>query len=87
MLDVQSSSGFIKDERRRHPRYDVAPRISLTVEDESLGESIGIGEAGDISFGGLRVRHLPSPSSVRLGHLLELLLIGEEEALSLRGED
>jgi hypothetical protein len=73
-------------ERRRHPRYDVKARMSLAVEDESLGESIGIGEAGDLSLGGLRVRHLPAHTGVRLGDRLGLLLIGEEQAFSLHGQ-
>lgn len=73
-------------ERRRYPRYDVTVRMSLAVEDESLGESIGIGEPSDISLGGLRVRHLPAHEGVRPGDRLGLLLISEEQALSLHGE-
>lgn len=73
-------------ERRRYPRYDVKVRMSLAIEDESLGETIGIGEPSDISLGGLRVRHLPAHQGVRPGDRLGLLLISEEQALSLRGE-
>ena len=86
MFDVQSEAVGSGQERRRYPRYDVTARMSLAVEDESLGESIGIGEAGDISLGGLRVRHLPARTGVRLGDRLGLLLIGEEQALSLHGQ-
>jgi len=60
--------------------------MNLAVEDVSIGESIGIGEAVDISLGGLRVRHLPKHTEVREGDRLGLLLIDEEQALSLRGE-
>ena len=86
MFDVQAGGVPSGAERRRYPRYDVRSRMSLAVEDESLGESIGIGEAGDISLGGLRVRHLPARTGVRLGDRLGLLLIGEEQALSLHGQ-
>jgi hypothetical protein len=86
MMDARSDTALSWEERRRYPRYDVRTRMSLAVEDLSLGESIGIGEAGDISQGGLRVRHLPAHAGVRLGDRLGLLLIGEEQALSLRGQ-
>jgi len=86
MFEVQGDAELAGKERRRYPRYDVTARMSLAVEDESLGESIGIGEAGDISLGGLRVRHLPARAGVRLGDRLGLLLIGEEQALSLHGQ-
>jgi c-di-GMP-binding flagellar brake protein YcgR len=86
MSDTQSGTEQAGRERRRYPRYDVTVRMSLAVEDESLGESIGIGEPSDISIGGLRVRHLPSHEGVRPGDRLGLLLIAEEEALSLHGE-
>ena len=87
MFGAQSGTDPLAHERRRYPRYDVtASRMSVAVEDESLGESIGIGEAGDISLGGLRVRRLPASTHVRLGDRLGLLLIDEEGALSLRGQ-
>ena len=86
MYDTQIEGGGAASERRRYPRYPVVERVSLAVEDESLGESIGIGEAADISVGGLRVRYLPKNSMVRAGDRLGLLLIDEKEALSLRGE-
>jgi len=73
-------------ERRRYPRYPVIERLNLAVEDESVGESIGIGEATDISMGGLRVRYLPKNTAVQAGDKLGLLLIDEEQALSLRAE-
>ncbi len=74
------------DERRKYPRYDVNTRLTLAIEDESLNESIGLGEPGDISLGGLRVCNLPACPNVRVGDQLGLLLIDQEEALSLRGE-
>jgi len=86
MNDAQSNMNTSPDERRAYPRYDVsATRLSLAVEDTSLGETIGIGEAVDISLGGLRMTHLPPRSNVQLGDKLGLLLIGEENALPLHG--
>ena len=73
-------------ERRRHPRYYVTSRVTLAIEDQSLRESIGLGEPGDISLGGVRVRNLPACPNVRIGDQLGLLLIDAEEALSLSGE-
>src|SRR4051812_43910191 len=74
------------NERRRFPRFPIRERMNLAVEDESRGESIGIGEATDISQGGLRVRYLPRNTVVRAGDKLGLLLIDEEQTLSLRAE-
>ncbi len=73
-------------DRRKSPRYYVSSRLTLAVEDESLGESMGLGEPGDISLGGLRVRNLPACPQVRVGDRLGLLLMDREDALSLRGE-
>ena len=86
MFDSQSQSELLAHERRKHPRYPVMERMNLAVEDVSIGESIGIGEAVDISRGGLRVRHLPKQTAVREGDRLGLLLLDEERALSLHGE-
>ena len=73
-------------DRRRFPRYYVTSRITLAIEDESLKESIGIGEPQDISLGGLRVTNLPSCPNVKIGDQLGLLLLDGEDALSLAGE-
>ena len=73
-------------ERRKYPRYYVNTRLTLAIEDESLKESSGLGEPADISLGGLRVCNLPACPNVRVGDQLGLLLIDQEEALSLRGE-
>ena len=73
-------------ERRRFPRYYVNTRLTLAIEDVSLQESIGIGEPGDISLGGIRVCNLPACPNVRVGDKLGLLLMDHEDALSLRGE-
>jgi len=73
-------------ERRRFPRYYVSTRLTLAIEDESLQESIGLGEPGDISLGGLRVCNLPACPNVRVGDRLGLLLMDQQEALSLHGE-
>ena len=73
-------------ERRKFPRYYVRIRLTLAVEDESLNESIGLGEPSDISLGGLRVCNLPACPNVRVGDQLGLLLVDKEEALSLHAE-
>ena len=73
-------------ERRRYPRYYVSARLTLAIEDESLKESLGIGEPQDISLGGLRVTNLPSCPNVKIGDQLGLLLLDGEDALSLTAE-
>jgi len=73
-------------ERRKYPRYHVSARLTLAIEDESIEESIGLGEPSDISLGGLRVSNLPACPNVRVGDRLGLLLCGQEDALSLHGE-
>jgi len=73
-------------ERRKFPRYYVNTRLTLAIDDESLKESIGLGEPSDISLGGLRVCNLPACPNVKVGDKLGLLLMDHEDALSLRGE-
>lgn len=73
-------------ERRKFPRYYVNTRLTLAIEDESLKESLGLGEPSDISLGGLRVCNLPTCTNVRVGDQLGLLLVDHEDALSLLGE-
>ncbi|HKR59385.1 MAG TPA: PilZ domain-containing protein [Pyrinomonadaceae bacterium] len=73
-------------ERRRFPRYHISARMTLAIEDESLRESIGLGEPGDISLGGLRVRNLPACPNVKVGARLGLLLMDQADALSLHAE-
>jgi hypothetical protein len=73
-------------DRRKSPRFYVTVRMTLAIEDESLRESIGLGEPGDISLGGLRVRNLPACPNVKVGDRLGLLLMDREDALSLKGE-
>ena len=73
-------------ERRKFPRYYVRTRLTLAIEDESLRESLGLGEPSDISLGGLRVCNLPACPKVRVGDQLGLLLVDKEDALSLHGE-
>jgi hypothetical protein len=57
----------------------------MAIEDASLRESIGLGEPGDISIGGVRVRNLPACENVKVGDRLEMLLLDREDALSLHG--
>jgi hypothetical protein len=85
MATSKSNNGN-SHERRRYPRYYVSSRLTLAVEDESLKESLGIGEPQDISLGGLRVTNLPSCPNVKVGDQLGLLLLDSEDALSLTGE-
>lgn len=73
-------------DRRKHPRYYVFSRLMLAIEDETLRESIGIGEPGDISLGGVRVRNLPACPKVKVGDQLGLLLLDTDDSLSLKGE-
>jgi PilZ domain len=83
MTNPPDSTG---QERRRYPRYYVRSRMTLAIEDYSLNESIGLGEPGDISLGGVRVRNLPAAANVRVGDQLGLLLMDREDAMSLQGE-
>ena len=73
-------------ERRRYPRYFVTSRMTLAIEDTTLRESLGIGEPSDICIGGIRVRNLPASSNVKVGDRLSLLLIDQQDALTLSGE-
>jgi c-di-GMP-binding flagellar brake protein YcgR len=73
-------------ERRKFPRYYVNTRLTLAIEDESLRESIGLGEPSDISLGGMRVANLPACPNVKVGDKLVLLLVDQDDALSLHGE-
>ena len=74
------------NDRRRYPRYYVTSRLTLAIEDESLKESLGLGEPHDISLGGVRVSNLPAGPKVKIGDQLGLLLLDREDALSLSGE-
>ena len=76
----------VRSERRKFQRYYVSARITLAIEDESLRESLGLGEPADISLGGIRVRNLPACPNVKVGDRLGLLLLDQADALSLRGE-
>jgi hypothetical protein len=82
MATPESNNGN-SHERRRYTRYFVSSRLTLAIEDESLKESIGIGEPQDISLGGLRVTNLPACPNVKVGDQLGLLLLDGEDALSL----
>jgi hypothetical protein len=85
-MTIPDSNELPSHDRRRFPRYYVTSRVTLAIEDESLQESIGIGEPGDISLGGVRVRNLPACESVRVGDQLGMLLLDADDALSLKGE-
>ena len=86
MMTDSNNNGFHSHDRRRFPRYYVSSRLTLAIEDESLRESLGIGEPQDISLGGVRVANLPSCPNVKIGDHLGLLLLDGEDALSLEGE-
>ena len=83
---MNTAASLPDHERRKYPRYFVKTKLTLAIEDVSLQESIGIGEPGDISLGGIRVCNLPACPNVRVGDQLGLLLMDNEEALTLRGE-
>ena len=85
-MTFSDNNGMPSHDRRRHPRYYVTARLTLAIEDESLKESLGIGEPQDISLGGVRVSNLPSCPSVKVGDQLGLLLLDGDDALSLTGE-
>ena len=76
----------LSHDRRRYPRYYVTSRLTLAIEDETLKESIGIGEPQDISLGGVRVTNLPASPNVKIGDQLGMLLFDGDDALSLAGE-
>src|SRR6476469_3794985 len=80
---MASSDNNESYDRRRYPRYYVTSRLTLAIEDETLNESIGIGEPQDISLGGLRVTNLPACPNVKVGDQLGLLLLDGEDALSI----
>ena len=84
MATHESNNG--NHDRRRFPRYYVSSKLTLAIEDETLKESIGIGEPQDISLGGLRVTNLPACPNVKIGDQLGLLWLDGEDALSLTGE-
>src|SRR5690242_16957367 len=73
-------------DRRKYPRYYVFSRLMVAIEDETLRESIGIGEPGDISLGGIRVKNLPAGPHVKTGDKLGLLLLDTDDSLSLAAD-
>ena|ERR1043166_2969960 len=73
-------------DRRRYPRYYVFSKLTVAIEDETLRESIGIGEPGDISVGGLRVKNLPAGPHVKIGDKLGLLLLDRDDSLSVSAD-
>jgi hypothetical protein len=73
-------------DRRRYPRYYVTSHVTLAIEDDTLKESLGIGEPQDISLGGVRVTNLPACPNVKIGDRLALLMLDADDALSLTGE-
>jgi hypothetical protein len=86
MTTFNSNPEVNAQDRRRYPRYYVTSRLTLAIEDESLKESIGIGEPQDISLGGVRVTNLPASPNVKVGDQLGMLLFDGDDALSLTGE-
>jgi hypothetical protein len=82
----QSTESTSWQDRRRYPRYYVSSGLTMAIEDASLKESIGLGEPGDISLGGVRVCNLPACPDVRVGDRLDMLLLDREDALTLHGE-
>lgn len=85
-MDISPLEKLTGKERRRFPRYWVETRMSLSVEDVNSGESIGIGEASDLSMGGLRVRYLPVHPQVDIGNRLGMVLMDEDVLLFVQAE-
>lgn len=85
-MDISPLEKLTGKERRRFPRYWVETRMSLSVEDADSGEPIGIGEASDLSMGGLRVRYLPVHPQVDVGNRLGMMLMDEDILLFVQGE-
>lgn len=85
-MATRNSNNENSQDRRQYPRHNIPSGLTLAIEDESLQESIGIGEPQDISLGGVRVTNLPSGASVMVGDELGLVLLDGEEALSLTAE-
>lgn len=86
MSPIDDVDERIPPDRRRYPRYYVTSHVTLAIEDETLKESLGIGEPQDISLGGMRVTNLPASPHVKVGDHLALLLLDADDALSLSGE-
>ena len=86
MSTSHSTDSASWQDRRRYPRYYVSSGLTMAIEDASLKESIGLGEPGDISLGGVRVRNLPACPDVKVGDRLDMLLLDREDALTLHGE-
>src|SRR5215213_11878112 len=79
MTNSDDDNAVPSHDRRRYPRYYVTSRITLAIEDESLQESIGIGEPQDISLGGRRVTKITTCPNVKIGDQLGLLLLDGED--------
>jgi c-di-GMP-binding flagellar brake protein YcgR len=85
-MDISPLENLIGKERRKFPRYWIETRMSLSVEDVLSGEPIGIGEASDLSLGGLRVRYLPVHPQVDIGNRLGMMLMDEDIFLFVQAE-
>ena len=73
-------------ERRRYFRYGLHEPLPLVVETRQRGEALGLGLATEVGTGGLCVTHLPLPRQADSGDELDLLLLGQETSLPLRGK-
>jgi len=60
--------------------------MSLSVEDIRSGEPVGIGEASDLSKGGLRVRYLPVHTNIDVGNSIGVLLMDDDIFLFVHAE-
>jgi hypothetical protein len=72
-------------ERRRFFRYGLDVALPVIVENTKIGEPLGMGMATEIGSGGLCIRHIELPRQARSGDNLDLLLLGTNESLLVRG--
>lgn len=72
-------------ERRRYFRYGLRTPFPVLVEDASLGEALGLGEALEIGTGGLCIGKLPLTARAQSGDELTVTMLARERELPLRG--
>lgn len=73
-------------ERRRFFRYGLTTPLPLLVENKRLGEALGMGLVAEIGTGGLCIQRLPLPASALSGDELDILLLGDDAEMPLRGQ-
>ena len=72
-------------ERRQFFRYGLRHPLAVLVEDPSRHEAVGLGQATEVSSGGLCVSKLSLPSQAKDGDEVDVMLLSRERELPLRG--